>query len=109
MLKQFIAIILLAVLVVLTTPYLHVGLDALVAAHNWIVGALKEVFSGGTVGNLFKQLIAALTLPLVVALIPAGFYWLAKRSWFPYFMLIVWVVWLIQSSALVMAYKGVAA
>jgi hypothetical protein len=106
MLKHFIAIILLAALIILTTPYVHTGLEALVAGHNWIVDALKEVFSGGTAGSLLKQLIAALTIPLLVALVPAGFYWLARRSWFPYFMLIVWVVWLIQTSALVMAYKA---
>ncbi|MES2217457.1 MAG: hypothetical protein V4501_03500 [Pseudomonadota bacterium] len=109
MLKHFIAIILLAVIIILTTPYVHSALEALVAGHNWIVDALKEVFSGGTAGNLLKQLIAALTIPILVALVPAGFYWLARRSWFPYFMLIVWVVWLIQTSALVMAYKAAAA
>jgi hypothetical protein len=109
MLKHFLAIILLALVVILATPYCHMALDALVSAHNWIEDALKDVFSGGKVGNVLKQLIAALTLPLLIALVPAGFYWLAKRSWFPYFMLIVWVVWLIQTSALVMLYKAAAA
>ena len=108
MLKHFLALIILAVLVILTMPYAHTLLDALVAGHNWIVDELKAVFSGGTAGNLLKQLIAALTIPLLVALIPAGIYWLARRHWFPYFMYIVWVVWLIQTSALVMIYKTAA-
>jgi hypothetical protein len=108
MLKHFLALILLAVLVILTMPYAHSLLDVLVAGHNWIVDQLKAVFSGGTAGNLLKQLIAALTIPLLVALVPAGIYWLARRNWFPYFMAVVWVVWLIQTSALVMVFKTAA-
>jgi hypothetical protein len=108
MLKHFLALILLAVLVILAMPYAHIALENWVSAHNWIVDQLKAVFSGGTAGNLLKQLIAALTIPLLVSLIPAGFYWMARRSWFPYFMPVVWVAWLIQTSALVMVYKTVA-
>lgn len=108
MLKHILALILLAILVIFTMPYVHTLLEALVAGHNWIADSLKSVFSGGTAGNLFKQLIASLTIPFLVALIPAGIYWLARRHWLPCFMEIVWVVWLIQTSAVVMVYKTVA-
>jgi hypothetical protein len=90
------------------TP-LHSGLEALLSGHDWVANALKEVFSGGQAGNISRELIASLTIPVLIALIPAGFYWLAKRHWFPYFMTIVWIVWLIQTSALVIQLKTAVA
>jgi hypothetical protein len=108
MLKHIVALIVLAVLVILATPQVHTALTALVSAHDWIADTLKAVFSGGRTGNLLRALIASLTIPLLVGFIPAGLYWLARRSFFPYFMTFVWVTWLIQTSALVVLYKAAA-
>jgi hypothetical protein len=105
MLKHIIAIILLSVLVVIAMPYAQSGLNALLAAHDWIADTLKQVFSGGEAGNITRQLIALLSVPLLVGLIPAILYWFARRKWFPYFMELVWVTWLIQTSALIVLYK----
>jgi hypothetical protein len=104
MLKHIIAIILLTLLVILATPQVHAVVAALVAGHDWIAETLKSVFAGGTAGKILKELIASLAIPLIVGLIPAGIYWLVKRSWFPYYMTCVWVVWLIQTSALLIRY-----
>jgi hypothetical protein len=65
------------------------------------------VFSGSQAGSIPKNLIALLSLPLLVGLVPAIIYWMVRRHWFPYFMQIVWVVWLIQAGALIVVYKGV--
>ncbi len=108
MLKQIIAIIILSILVIVGIEYAQHGLQLLVSAHDWISDVLKEVFSGGHAGNIARQLIALLIIPLGVALIPAIIYWLAKRSWLPWFMEIVWVIWLVETSALVVLYKAAA-
>ena len=106
MLKQVIAILILSILIIIGIEYAQQGLQYLVTAHDWISDLLKDVFSGGQAGNIARQLIALLIIPLIVALIPAMIYWLAKRSWLPYFMEIIWVIWLIQTSALVVLYKA---
>jgi hypothetical protein len=101
MVKQIIAIIALSIIVILSMPYSQQAIKYLLAAHDWIAQILTEVFSGGQVGNTARELFALLTVPFIVALIPACIYWFVRRQWFPQFMNIVWVVWLIQTGALI--------
>jgi hypothetical protein len=105
MLKQIIIIIVLSLLVVVSMPYAQKGLEYLVSAHNWVDQILIQVFSGGQVGNILRALIALLAIPLLVSLIPAIIYWLVKRKWFPYFMETLWIVWVLQTTAVVVLYK----
>lgn len=105
MLKQFIAIILLSVIVILTMSHVQHVLQWIVSGHEWVSQILLEVFSGGATGSLIRNLISILVIPLFVASIPVVIYWLAKRSWFPYFMEFAWVTWIVQTAALVMQYK----
>jgi hypothetical protein len=106
MIKHIAALILLSLVVILTMSHVQEVLNALLAAHQWISQTLTDVFSGGQAGNLIRELIALLCLPLVIGLVPVGIYWLAKRSFFPYFMNFVWVMWLIEVTALVVLYKS---
>jgi hypothetical protein len=109
MLKHSIALIALSIIVVLTMPYAQPGLQFIVSAQTWVSETLTAVFSGGEVGNLIRNVIALLVIPVVIGLIPAFIYWLVKRSWFPYFMEVVWFFWLVQTAALVIQYKGTVA
>jgi len=106
--KQIVAIILLSILILLTMPYVQMALQGVVSAHDWIADRLMDVFSGGRAGNLIRELLALLAIPVLVGLIPAIVYWILRRTWFPYFMQTVWVVWLAQTAALVIQYKVVA-
>lgn len=107
MIKQIIAIILLSILVIMGMTYVQFVLDFLIAAHQWIDNTLKLVFSGGEAGSLIRKLIALLALPLLIAFIPVTIHWFTKRAFFPYFMQLVWVIWLVQATAVVLAYKGI--
>lgn len=109
MLKQIIILVLLSVGVVMGMSYAHEAVQWLLAGHDWVSNALTDVFSGGQAGNVVRAFIALLSLPLLVGLIPAIIYWMVRRHWFPYFMQIVWVVWLVQFGALVMTSGGAAA
>lgn len=106
MIKQIIAIILLSAAVVLTMSYAQQAVQFLLQAHEWVSTLLTDVFSGGQTGNLLRGLIALLTIPVIVGLVPALIYWAARRQWFPYFMQTVWVVWLIQVGALIALFKA---
>ncbi|SRR5579883_160438 len=105
MLKQATALIALSVGTILTMSYGQEAIQLLIQAHDWVSETLTQVFSGGQAGNLIRGLIALLAIPLLMGLIPAVTYWVIKRHWFPYFMEVVWVVWLIQAGALLVAYK----
>lgn len=106
MLKQIIAIVLLSILVTLTMPYIQDGIQTMLSGHAWVSQLLMEVFAGGSTGSLIRSLISLLVIPIVIGLIPVTIFWLAKRKWFPYFMQLVWVVWLVQVAALVVLYKA---
>lgn len=106
MFKQLIVLIGLSVTVVLFTSYAHETVQFLLSAHDWVVGLLANMFSEGQSGNLAKGLIALLSIPFIAGLVPAIIYWMARRHWLPFFMEIVWFVWLIQAGALVVAYKA---
>lgn len=108
MLKQILSIlgiILLSIIIVLTMLYVQQALQFVISIHEWISELLVDVFSGGETGNLIRKSIALLALPLLVGFIPAIVYLVFKRQWFANFMTVVWVVWLIQASVLVIQYK----
>jgi len=107
MVKHLIILVLLSVLVVLGMQYPQIGVKGLLAAHDWVSQLLTQVFSGGQVGNTIRELLALLCIPVVVGLIPSIIYWVVRRHWVPYFMEIVWIVWLVQFGALAIAYKMV--
>lgn len=106
MLKHAVTIVILSTLIIIGMPYVQQGLQFILSCHEWLSDLLKDVFSGGEAGNIIRQLIALLTIPIAAALVPTLIFWLAKRSWFPYFMELVWVIWLVQTSALVILYKA---
>lgn len=105
MYKQIIALVILSIAVVFGVNYAQHGMQFLINAHEWVAQMLKEIFAGGRYGNLVRGSIALLSIPFFVGLIPALFYWMTKRHWFPYFMQIIWVVWLLQAGALALMYK----
>ena len=105
MIKQIIALIAFSIAVILSMSYAQHALQLLLSAHEWIAQALTDVFSVGQTGNLVRGLLALLAIPVLVGLIPTLIYWMVRRHWFPYFMEIVWVVWLIQAGALIVMYK----
>src|SRR5579862_5243293 len=107
MLKQIIALIVFSILIMLSLSYAQHAVQLLINAHDWISQLLTDVFSGGQAGNLARGLIALLSIPVLLGLIPTLLYWIIRRHWFPYFMQVVWVVWLLQVGALLMLSKAV--
>lgn len=106
MLKQIVALIILSLVLTVTIVYAHELMQYLITAHDWVAQMLRDVFSGGQVGNISRELIALLVVPVTAGIALAALYYLVKRHWFPYFMEVVWVVWLVQASAIIVTYVG---
>ena len=100
MFKHIILILALSVAIVMATPYAQQIIQWLLLAHSWINNMLTNIFTGGEAGNIVRELIALLSMPILIGLIPAILYWMVRRHWFPWFMEIVWIVWLLQAGAL---------
>ncbi len=107
MIRQIIALLLLSLAIIYSMTYSQQLLQWIVLAQNWISDLLTQVFSGGPAGDLIRKLLALLVIPIAISLIPALIYFLVKRHWFPYFMHIVWTIWLIQITALIALYKAI--
>ncbi len=107
--KQFISLlifILLSIAVVMFMPYAQQVVQFLISAHDWVANILTDIFTGNPTANIARELIALVCMPLVAGLVPAIIYAVARRQWLPYFMQIVWFVWLLQTGALAIAYKA---
>jgi hypothetical protein len=73
--------------------------------HAWISHLLTQIFSGDQDGDFLRKLFALLAIPLIVSLIAILVHWLVKGRMFPYFTQCLWVMWLVQTAALVIQYK----
>jgi hypothetical protein len=104
MLKQIFLIIFASIVIIFFTPFLQHVLHMIVASHDWINNQLKQVFSVGEAGRIIRELLAMLAVPVLVSIFPAAIYWLIKRAWFPWTLEIIWVVWLMQATAIVQRY-----
>lgn len=105
MFKQSLSLILLSIAIVLCTGYAQQAVQLLINSHSWVSKALNEIFAGGPYGHLVHGSLALLCIPILAGLIPTVFYYMSRKHLFPYFMQVVWVVWLIQAGALIMVYK----
>lgn len=107
MLKQitsFFIIIALSVAVAFFMPEAQKLIHLLIKSHDWVSGSLTNVFNDGHAGNVSRELLALMIVPLLCGLIPAIIFFALRKRWLPYFMEIVWVVWLLEVGALAIIY-----
>lgn len=102
MIKQLVSLIILSAIIIVAMLYAQLGIQYLLRAHDYIAQLLGYLFAGSPAGTIAKKLLALLSLPILIAAIPAFIYWLVRRKLFPYFMPIVWTIWLVQVGALLM-------
>lgn len=98
---SLIAIVALSAAVVLFMPQAKMIVAFMVDAHGHVSNILADVFSGGNAGNIARGLVALIAIPFIVGLVPSLIYFLVRKHWCPYFMEIMWVVWLLQAGALI--------
>jgi len=70
--------------------------------HDWISSLFSYVFSGSSVGHIIQECLSFIVLPFLIASIVAIIYAVIKKSFLPCFMLIVWFVWLVMVTGLLM-------
>lgn len=101
LLKNLVVLVILNLFIIFGLKHVQPLVLVLVSAHDWISQLILPFFPGSEVGLDTRHLLSLLIMPLFLAAIPALIYWLAKRRFFPYFMHVVWVFWLVQTTAIV--------
>lgn len=95
MVKQTIFYLALSIIVVVFAHYFAVGILQVDHLHTWLNLKASTVFSHSIIGLTVQQVIVLMALPLVIAGVPALTYKLVKGGSMPYFLNVVWLVWLI--------------
>jgi hypothetical protein len=96
MYKQIIALLVLSLLIVIGATYFAIILQWILDIHQGVIHVLSRMFSTSSAGEIATQFVAFILMPLVVAAVIAIVYKLLRKKMVPYFMHIIWVLWIIQ-------------
>lgn len=97
MLKQSAIYLILSILIVVFAKYAHLFIVYIDMLYTFIVIKLTPIFSGNSYGTLIRNVLSLTLLPVIIAGIPALIYRAVKGKGkqMPYFLELVWVLWLI--------------
>ena len=101
MLRNIIFLIIASILVIALTKYIYQVLQLAINLHEVLISWFAQVFSRSKTGLLLTKLLALFIIPLVSAGIIAGIYWIFKRKSLPIFNEVMWVLWIILATVLV--------
>ena len=95
MLKHVGLIVVLSFVLLIFSHHAQLVLVYLNDSHTWLNQKLAYIFTSSTVGNTFQEATCLLMIPFAIASIPAGGYWLVKHHLMPYFYYVVWGIWIV--------------
>ena len=74
--------------------------------HNFLSKFFLGIGSNYQFGIIIAKFIAIIIVPILIAALPALIFYLAKKRFFPYFFHVIWVIWLIQATTLIITYHS---
>ncbi len=95
MLKQSLFYLAASILIVALDEYAHLLMVYIVTFYTFILVQLTPIFSNSMYGVLIRNVVCLVFIPVIIACIPALIYRAIKGQKMPYFIEIVWVLWLI--------------
>lgn len=100
MLKHISLLIALSFLMLIFSHHTQMILVYLHRMHEILNDKLGYIFTTSTVGNTFQETTCLLLIPFALVGIPASIYWLLKRRLIPYFYHMLWCVWIVLFTSL---------
>jgi len=99
MLKQLILVLIISIGVAYFSTniaaLLHMLMNFQYGVTNLVASMLPNDINKSNL--LIAKTIALTIFPFIVILIPAFFYWLAKKKEMPHLSLAIWIIWIISS------------
>lgn len=95
MLRQSIIYLILSILVVIFSQYVHLLIVYIDLFYTLINVKLAPIFSNSSLGLMICKVITLVLLPVVIAAIPALIYRAVKGKQMTYFIEITWFIWLV--------------
>ena len=94
-LRQTLIYLLLSILVVIFSQYVHLMIVYIDVFYTYINLKLSPIFSNSNSGIMIRKVISLVLLPVVIAAIPALSYRAIKGKHMPYFLETTWFLWLV--------------
>jgi len=95
MFRQALLLIIFSAIAVFFIKEFTVVLHYLYRFYQWLLGYIAPIISNGTLGHLIRGVILLTVIPLIVAGIPAGLYWVINRKPLPIMSHLVWITWIL--------------
>ena len=95
MLRQSIIYLLLSILVVIFSSYVHYLIVYIDIIYTYINLLLAPIFNNSEAGVLIRKVLVLTALPAIVAALPALIYRAIKGQQMPHFIELTWLLWLI--------------
>ena len=102
MIKHISILILLSFLFLLFVQQAQLVISYLALVHGYLNAGLSNIFSTSPVGNALQETLCLLVIPFVIVGFPAAIYYLFKRKLIPYFYHMVWGVWIVLFTSLIL-------
>lgn len=95
MLRQSLIYLLLSILVVVFAKFAHMLIVYIDMLYAYINVKLTPIFSHGGLGVTIRKVLLLVFIPIIIAAIPALIYRLIKGHEMPYFIELIWCLWLV--------------
>lgn len=95
MLKQSLIYLILSFTLLFFATYAKLFFVYVNIIYSYINLGLENLFGSSFGGELVRDIITLMLVPLILAGLPALIYWLIKRKTMPYFLELLWLFWLI--------------
>jgi hypothetical protein len=102
MLKHISTLVLLSFILLIFAHQAQMTLSYVDAMHSALNSKLSYIFSTSPVGNTTQEATCLLIIPFALVGLPALVYWLVKRTLIPYFYHMVWAIWIILFTSLIL-------
>jgi len=105
MFSKLVILVVVSVFVVFFPAYGLMVMNWILQFHAYVVDFLAGIFSDGQVGHIIRDLLGLVALPVLIGVLFALVYWIARRKLPSFFASVVWSVWLLQLGALLVVDK----
>lgn len=94
MLRTVLLLLALSFTLLFSMPFLQWFVAKLYVFEIALMHQTGSIFSNSYVGIIIRQIVTLTLVPLLIAGIPAGIYWLFRRRTLPYLQYLIWTLWL---------------
>ena len=100
--KNFLTLLIASLVVVFFKHELAYVMDWMLSIHDHVISLLGHIFSHGKSGMVVLSVLTLLLIPILVGVVVGGVYWMVRRNRMPYLVELVWVIWFVLMTIMIL-------